>query len=149
MNLKSEARQNIQLRLAFSSEPTGEARQASGEETESLGAMNEPESPARTDRLMEEVCERENLKEALRRVKTNKGSAGIDGMRVVELTGYLKEHWPGIREQLLSGTYKPKAATAPPLPDQRCSRRKPIVARSRENLLPARNKMRAGHLAGR
>jgi len=107
MNLKSETRQNIQLRMDFSSEPTGEARQASREETESLGAMNEPESPARTDRLMEEVCERENLKEALRRVKINKGSAGIDGMTVGELTGYLKEHWPRIREQLLCGTYEP------------------------------------------
>jgi RNA-directed DNA polymerase len=42
---------------------------------------------------MEEVCERENLLEALRRVKANKGSAGIDGMTVGQLSGYLKEHW--------------------------------------------------------
>ena len=57
---------------------------------------------------MEEVCERENLKEALRRVKANKGSAGVDGMTVGELTDYLKQHWPAIREQLLNGTYEPK-----------------------------------------
>jgi len=57
---------------------------------------------------MEEVCERENLKEALRRVKANKGSAGVDGMTVDEITGYLKQHWPAIREQLLNGTYEPK-----------------------------------------
>jgi len=57
---------------------------------------------------MEEVCERENLKKALRRVKANKGSAGVDGMTVDEITGYLKQHWPAIREQLLSGTYKPQ-----------------------------------------
>src|SRR6266550_8709204 len=57
---------------------------------------------------MEEVCERENLKEALRRVKANKGSAGVDGMTVDEITGYLKQHWPAIRQQLLSGTYKPQ-----------------------------------------
>jgi RNA-directed DNA polymerase len=57
---------------------------------------------------MEEVCERENLKKALRRVKTNKGSAGVDGMTVGEITGYLKQHWPAIREQLLNGTYEPK-----------------------------------------
>ena len=57
---------------------------------------------------MEEVCERENLREALRRVRSNQGSPGIDGMTVDELPEYLKEHWPAIREQLLSGTYQPK-----------------------------------------
>ena len=57
---------------------------------------------------MEEVCERENLKEALRRVKRNKGSAGVDGMTVGGITDYLKQHWPAIREQLLNGTYEPR-----------------------------------------
>ncbi len=57
---------------------------------------------------MEEVCERENCLRALKRVKANKGSPGIDGMKVDELPGYLKQHWPAIREQLLSGTYKPQ-----------------------------------------
>ncbi len=52
---------------------------------------------------MEEVCERENLKEALRQVKGNKGSAGVDGITVGQLTDYLKQHWPVIREQLLNG----------------------------------------------
>jgi RNA-directed DNA polymerase len=57
---------------------------------------------------MEEVCERENLKEALRQVKANKGSSGVDGMTVVALSDYLWQHWPAIREQLLNGTYEPK-----------------------------------------
>ncbi len=57
---------------------------------------------------MEEVCELENLKEALRRVKANQGSAGVDGMTVGGISDYLKQHWPAIREQLLSGTYEPK-----------------------------------------
>jgi RNA-directed DNA polymerase len=57
---------------------------------------------------MEEVCELENCKQALRRVKANKGSPGIDGMTVEQLPGHLKEHWPAIREQLLNGTYKPQ-----------------------------------------
>jgi RNA-directed DNA polymerase len=70
--------------------------------------MNAPESPARTDRLMEEILDRENLKEALRRVKANKGSPGVDGITVNQIDDYLKQHWPAIREQLLSGTYKPK-----------------------------------------
>ncbi|MGA2049758.1 MAG: hypothetical protein ABSG96_18825, partial [Terracidiphilus sp.] len=46
--------------------------------------------------------------QAFKRVKSNKGSPGIDGMTVEQLPGHLKEHWPAIREQLLSGTYKPQ-----------------------------------------
>lgn len=56
---------------------------------------------------MEAVVERENMRAALRRVKANKGSAGADGMSVEELTPYLTEHWPGIKEALLAGRYKP------------------------------------------
>jgi RNA-directed DNA polymerase len=108
MSLGSDMQQNIQTELNFSSTPAGEAREAGREETELLPARNDPESPARTNRLMEEVCERENLKEALRRVKANKGSAGIDRMTVEGIADYLKQHWPAIREQLLSGTYQPK-----------------------------------------
>jgi len=108
MNLKSDKRLNIQLRLDFPSAPTGEAWQAGGEDIESLSAVNEPERPANTSRIMEDVGERENLKKALRQVKGNKGSAGIDGMSVDELGAYLKRHWPAIRAQLLNGTYQPK-----------------------------------------
>src|SRR2546429_3315272 len=108
MSLKDDKQQNIQMELDFSSALTGAARGGAGEETESLMATNEPENPARTNRLMEEVRERENLKEALRQVKGNKGSAGIDGVTVDQLTDYLKQHWPMIREQLLNGTYEPK-----------------------------------------
>jgi len=57
---------------------------------------------------MEEICERENCKQALKRVKANKGSPGVDGMTVNDLPGYLKQHWPAIREQLLSGSYVPQ-----------------------------------------
>src|ERR1700689_3959005 len=108
MNLRSEMRQNLQTELDFSSTPAGEAREAGGEETESPPVVNDPESPASTNRLMEEVCERENLKEALWRVKANKGSAGGDGVTVGGITDYLKQHWPAIREQLLTGAYGPK-----------------------------------------
>jgi RNA-directed DNA polymerase len=68
---------------------------------------------------MEEVCERDNLKEALRRVQANKGSAGVDGMTVDDLTSHLAQHWPAIREHLLSGTYEPKPVrrVAIPKPD--------------------------------
>jgi RNA-directed DNA polymerase len=108
MSLKDDKQQNIQSELDFSSVLTGEAREAGREGTESSGAMNGTENPASTNRLMEEVCERENLKGALRQVKANKGSAGVDGMTVGGITDYLKQHWPAIREQLLNGTYEPK-----------------------------------------
>ena len=48
MNLESDKRLNIQLRLDFSSTPTGEARQAGREDIESLSVVNEPERPANT-----------------------------------------------------------------------------------------------------
>jgi RNA-directed DNA polymerase len=108
MNLKDDKQQNIQMQLDFSSALTGEAREAGREETESARAMHGTENPDGTNRLMEEVCERENLKAALRRVKANKGSPGVDGMTVIGIKDYLKQHWPAIREQLLSGTYEPK-----------------------------------------
>ena len=108
MNLQDDRQQNIQLELDFSPALTSETRTAGREETESSGAMNGTETPASANRLMEEVCERENLKEALRRVKANQGSAGVDGMSVGGISDYLKQHWPAIREQLLSGTYEPK-----------------------------------------
>jgi len=108
MHLRSDRRQNVQMELDFSSSPTGEARHAGREETESLPVVHDPESPASPHRLMEEVGERENLKAAWRQVKGNKGSAGVDGMTVGGLTDYLKQHWPTIREQLLNGTYVPQ-----------------------------------------
>src|SRR6516225_9866514 len=105
MNLRSDMRQkNTQQSLDFHSVPTGETRQARGEATESLPTAHTPESPASTNQLMEEICERENLKQALQQVKANKGSPGIDGMTVEELSGYLERHWPVVREQLLNGT---------------------------------------------
>jgi len=69
MNLRSDTRQNAQLTLDFRSAPTGEARKAATEAVESRQAAHAIESPASTNRLMEEVCERANLREALRRVK--------------------------------------------------------------------------------
>jgi RNA-directed DNA polymerase len=102
-------RQKIQLRLAFDQEGRSEAPRASDEGSETRTAKRMSESPASNDeQLMEQVCERDNCLQALKRVKSNKGSAGIDGMTVGQLPDYLKEHWPAIREQLLGGTYKPQ-----------------------------------------
>src|ERR1700731_2469588 len=104
----SDRRQKNQLELAFPAENRSEAPTAAAEGTESLAAKRRTESPASTEQLMEEVCERENCKQALARVKANKGSPGVDGMTVHELPEYLKQHWPTIREHLCSGTYVPQ-----------------------------------------
>ena len=67
------------------------------------------ENPPSTTQLMEAVVERSNMRVALKRVETNNGAAGIDEMTVKELRGYLKEHWPKIKEKLLKGSYQPGA----------------------------------------
>ena len=104
----SDKRQKNQLVLAFTEMSRSEAPRDSGEGTETLMAKREAESKAANEQLMEAVCERSNCEQALARVKRNKGSAGSDGMTVAQLPAYLKQHWPTIREQLLSGSYKPQ-----------------------------------------
>jgi RNA-directed DNA polymerase len=103
-----DKRQKNQLVLAFLEDDRGEASKCLEEGTESLVGKRGIESPAITEQLMEEVCERGNCKQALKRVKANKGSAGVDGMSVQQLPEFLKQHWPAIREQLLSGAYRPQ-----------------------------------------
>ena len=58
--------------------------------------------------LMEQVVCRENMLAAYRRVVRNKGAAGVDGMTVQHLWGFCQAHWEGVREQLLSGAYRPQ-----------------------------------------
>jgi len=76
----NDKRQKNQLVLAFREESRSEAPTASAEGTESLMAKCRAESPAIGEQWMEGVCERENCKQALARVKANKGSPGVDGM---------------------------------------------------------------------
>jgi RNA-directed DNA polymerase len=103
-----EKRQKSQYLLAFEGEGRGEAPEAPEEGIESTAAGLCTESQANTDRLIEEVCEKENVKEALRRVKANAGAAGVDGMTVKELPDFLRENWPRLKEQLLRGIYRPQ-----------------------------------------
>ncbi|MCP4678650.1 MAG: group II intron reverse transcriptase/maturase [Deltaproteobacteria bacterium] len=56
---------------------------------------------------MEAVVERENMRAALRRVESNRGAPGVDGMATDELRAYLHEHWPRIKEELLQDRYEP------------------------------------------
>ena len=59
-------------------------------------------------RLLEEILSRDNMKAALKRVTANKGSHGVDGMKVNELSTYLVTEWPSIRQALQEGTYVPQ-----------------------------------------
>src|SRR5437016_243313 len=94
--------------LAFPAESRSDAPTAAAQGTETRMARRKSESLAGTERLMEEVCELGNCKQALQRVKANKGSPGVDGMTVDELPEYLKQHELEIGEQLRSGTYQPQ-----------------------------------------
>jgi RNA-directed DNA polymerase len=94
--------------LAFPVESRSDAPTTAVKGTETLRAKRKTESLAGSERLMEEVCELENCKQALQRVKANKGSPGVDGMTVEELPEYLKQHGPEIGEQLRNGTYQPQ-----------------------------------------
>jgi RNA-directed DNA polymerase len=104
----SSKRQKTQLLLAFAAESRGESSRAAAEGTELPVAKRDAESPTQTVSLMEEVCQRDNLWKALKRVQANKGAPGVDGMTVRQLPKYLKRHWPKIRDQLLTGTYQPQ-----------------------------------------
>ena len=76
------------------------------------GERSAESSPVRDEgksdvEVWEAVFARENLFTALKRVESNRGAAGIDGMEVSDLCDYLKEHWLEVREALESGTYRP------------------------------------------
>jgi RNA-directed DNA polymerase len=100
--------QHKQLLLAFASESRVENQDTEDKGIEPLMAKPALESPAEEERLMEEVCDRQNLEIAWKRVRGNKGSPGVDGMTIDAAVDYLREHWPTIRSQLLNGAYQPQ-----------------------------------------
>lgn len=101
-----------QMELAL--ETRGEAPQ--GQRGGEAGPTTRETERSGDDDLMERIVERSNLARALKRVRQNQGSAGIDGMTVDELMPYLRDCWPQIREQLLAGTYRPSAVRQHQIP---------------------------------
>jgi len=70
-------------------------------------ARHEPEGSGRAD-LLGQVLARENLALAWKRVKSNRGSAGVDGLTIQTTAEYLKTHWSQIKETLQNGSYRPQ-----------------------------------------
>ena len=112
-------RQTIQYSLALEPGDQGETPVSGRQGAEPVMAKPAPESPALSEPSMEEVCDRENLIRAWKRVRQNRGSPGADGMTIGGARGYLREHWPSIRSQLLKGTYQPQPVKGSKSPSRR------------------------------
>lgn len=91
----------------MSSRPAGQLWLPFEKRGELRRAETATESPPEDGQLMERVVERDNLIRALKQVKRNGGSPGVDGMTVEELSSHLKENWLRLKETLLKGTYLP------------------------------------------
>jgi len=79
-------------------------------------AVRLAESPTGEDRLMETICGRENMLEALKRVERNKGAPGVDGLGTAKLRGHLRRHWEQIKSALREGTHKPSPVRRKEIP---------------------------------
>jgi len=112
-------RQTTQYSLALGPMDRGETLVSGCLRAEPSVAKPAPESPAVTEHLMEEVCDRENLRSAWKRVRRNQGGPGVDGMTIDDAKDYLREYWPSIRVRLLDGNYRPQPVkrVAIPKPD--------------------------------
>lgn len=114
MGAKRQQVGDDQLELSFEGEASsgpgvggaGGTQAAACEVLQASTAWN----PARalTEHLMEEVCQRENLNQAYRRVKSNKGAPGVDGMTIQDLAAWIKQHKEELIASLLDGSYRPQ-----------------------------------------
>ena len=66
--------------------------------------------------LLQAALTRENLQRAFKRVRANKGAAGVDALDIDQTARHLATQWPVIREQLLAGTYRPSAVRRVTIP---------------------------------
>ena len=105
-SMKTEAPQQVETNGELPVRNAGMA--LSGVETDVTTHRRTKAELEQESRLMEVVCERDNLKLAYQRVMENKGAAGADGIGVVEFKDHLKQHWPTIKAKILAGTYNPQ-----------------------------------------
>ncbi|MGE5582020.1 MAG: group II intron reverse transcriptase/maturase, partial [Bacillota bacterium] len=83
-----------------------------GGDREGQSASRQDEGTSREGRknqmdLMEQMLSRENLQAAVKKVESNKGAPGVDGVTTQKLRYYIQKHWPKIKTRLQEGTYKP------------------------------------------
>jgi RNA-directed DNA polymerase len=105
---------NEQFELPLDGWGEAPSTQRSGEATSA--AQGNEHSGLGEAQLMERIVERGNLTCAFKRVRRNQGGPGVDGMTVDELPAYLKQHWPRLREELLTGRYQPSAVLREEIP---------------------------------
>lgn len=86
----------------------GESGTVAESNEEPQSSMAKHQQPTLVFNLMERICDRANLNRAYKRVKSNKGSAGVDGMSVNAMKDYIAQHKTELIEQLLSGNYHPQ-----------------------------------------
>jgi group II intron reverse transcriptase/maturase len=103
-----------QMELPLSTRGATPISQRSGEAESAVHEIGS--SGLDAPRLMERIVERGNLARALRRVRQNKGSPGVDGRTVDDLVDDLRERWPMIREQLLTARYQPSVVKRVEIP---------------------------------
>jgi RNA-directed DNA polymerase len=99
---------------SFAGGKAGSRSAAAGERQAS--AASEGNRALATDALMEQVCERENLNRAYKKVKSNRGAPGVDGMTVDELGPWLKAHREEVVRGLLEGSHQPQAVRGIEIP---------------------------------
>ena len=109
-----EAEERLEKAAAMP-EGTGRNPEGTGCGASSVATMKGHCGQERQD-LMEAVVERGNMERALKRVMSNKGVPGVDGLRVEDLRGYCIRHWPALKEALLSGEYQPQAVLGAEIP---------------------------------
>ncbi|AUN94165.1 MULTISPECIES: group II intron reverse transcriptase/maturase [Betaproteobacteria] len=104
----------MSLERAVHQKPGHAGRNAGGRGEAALEAMRDEARTARhatgspgREGLLAQVLASANMEAAWKRVKSNRGSAGVDGRSIAETADYLRAHWPRIRETLLDGSYRP------------------------------------------
>ena len=131
----SSSRDEPRRRTSPDRGPAGEAKRVgSAQRAERSPVRDEGKSGAG---LWEVIWERQNLLTALKRVESNRGAPGVDGMRVGALRPYMKEHWPEIREALESGRYRPSPVRRVEIPKPGDGVRELGIPTVLDRLLPA------------